>query len=344
MVYHKSPALIREIIQNTRLPEHIPDEIIQQIFEFHVKQANTAGATKAASYFWLAVAFTGGHGAPQNREKGQEMMLEAAKLGHSQAQTNWVMRCLRDGCEKQVDQVTFRSWQLEAIVGDLVFENILPIDRADHQDLRDRLLKGFQQAMEGQNGNDLDPVHTQSFLLHAMRSKLPETAICDLENRQWRILKEIPARTVSEFIHSFGCKPCMAGLDMLHQLALFGNDHAVTDLVSHEDVDVDKTCQGPTEFADMTPLQIAFLRQNRRVLFALIDLAANVSALFEDKILFNTIRFGSRWSLHFLNHLIPLMEETPRKRAEQVFADAIVGEEGQHTGLQTAIVYDNWQT
>jgi hypothetical protein len=317
----------------------VPLEVVEMLFKFHENLANTtdSNAVKASSLYWLANSYTYGYGVEKNRGKALEKCFEAAKLGHRRSQSVCAMRCLRDPpLQKNVDQKEFDEWTLQALTGNSVFE-ILP------SQIQKTLDEGFKKMIETPFSEDLRRVFAEFFVLHVIGTHLPRNTTFDREEGVFHVgKKEYEARTVAEFKSS---SDLGTGLDMLYHLALFGNEHVIRELASTENLDLDAVVRrgSSTEHTGMTALQIAFLRHNTSVVSALIDLSADVMTLFEPSFLSAIIRNGDRWSLHFLNHLILLMQEHSQKVAREAFDAAIAGTQRSPPGLQMAIHQNNWQ-
>jgi hypothetical protein len=294
---------------------------------------------KASSAWFMAEYCMRGVSGPKDPKRSRGFCREAALLGHSRAQVNYLYSCLRDKVAVDLDAHIQVKWLAASLTSDYVFK---PIDSfAGDATVKSKLRNGFETFFGTVEAKDCLDIMWEIFIQDVVGgSYAPSDKI--VVDGKWDTIASAREKSFEEFRKSFGPMAQEISPDTLHEAAVFGNADVVRELIQTYNMDIDFSAQDGDKYIGQTPLQAAFLRHNRETVPALIDLGADVLPLFDLKILNSVIVNGNRWTLHWLNHLLPLMHgknaEPARKRFQNTFLD------GDASGcLHKSIIQANWE-
>ncbi|KAH6974500.1 hypothetical protein BKA56DRAFT_734054 [Ilyonectria sp. MPI-CAGE-AT-0026] len=282
--------------------------------------------------------------------KGQELLLEAAKLGNHHAQVNYLYTCFRKSAAVLVDELTHKEWLIASLTGKFVFKKL---ETCPPSPIQKRIFLGFQDFYA--KSDTMNKGHTlkdsgtgtkheiailhEAFVRDVLGGTYPPHDTILVDGKGWGTIEGAKERTFEKFRTAQESLRQVPGPDTLCRVAVYGTADVVRDLVQTYKLDVNMKAVSPFHPGQEYALQAALLRHNLDTLEALVNLGADVLPLFNLETLEAFLIEGDRDLLHWLNHLIPKMRNKDNAAKARVAFDSVLL---SSRAVQCTVVQSNW--
>ncbi|KAI1849825.1 hypothetical protein JX266_004774 [Neoarthrinium moseri] len=295
-----------------------------------LKNADASDIEKGEAHWFLAAQMV-----RRSPDESLQHCLEAGKYGNDHGRVNYLYRCIRDSRAVALDRTTHIKWLLQSLTSKQIFSDLECYTSTGT--FERQLRSSFSEISSAFTTKyDLEILH-DAFVHDVLGSThSPHDQI--LINDKWATIVTAKETTYEKFREGTGSlRGDPLAEDALHEAALYGTGDLIRDLVLRHKIDIEK--EADTLVVYGTALQAAFLRHNMQTVSALVDLGANVLPLFSEENLEAFLIEGHRETLHWLNHLIPLMRnENNRDRAQKTFNSILLTSKA----LQRVVIQRNW--
>lgn len=265
---------------------------------------------------------------PKDVEQARSHSLDAGKLGNRNGRCSYLLLCAQSRPPSfglQDDELC--DWLAEVLTNGRemnVLRNLnkLSVPMAVSSSVHNAI-KGFFSSIA--------PAECLDILLQSFRDSVLKRPLTP------RLLSKA---TFAEFRACVRVDP-REEINWLHLAAKEGSPNVVRELVLGQKLDPNSMEDG------LTPLEAAFLNNNMAAVETLIDLGADLLPLFQDRTLLHVVQNGTRFCLHFIKHLIPLMSPGEGKQSATASLARVIEGKCKETpipALCLALRAGNWQS